>query len=75
MIGDYVTFAPMVCCNGNVHIGDHAYIGTGAKLIQGNPSKPLRIGKGAVVGMGAVVLDDVPDGATVVGCPARIVTR
>ena len=29
-IGDYVTFAPKVCCNGNVHIGDHAYIGTGA---------------------------------------------
>ncbi|MEO5972537.1 MAG: acetyltransferase, partial [Sphingomicrobium sp.] len=29
-IGDYVTFAPGVHCNGTVHIEDHAYIGTGA---------------------------------------------
>lgn len=71
VIGDYVTFAPRVSCNGNVHIGDHAYIGTGAVIRQGTPDKPLRIGRGAIVGMGAVVTKDVPDGATVVGNPAR----
>lgn len=71
VIGDFVTFAPMVCCNGNVHIGDHAYIGTGAKILQGKPGKPIRVGRAAVVGMGAVVIEDVPDGATVVGCPAK----
>lgn len=70
-IGDFVTFAPKVCCNGNVHIGDFAYIGTGAVIKQGVPGKPLRIGAGAVVGMGAVVTKDVPDGAVVVGNPAR----
>lgn len=75
VIGDFVTFAPRVCCNGRVHIGDHAYIGTGAKLKEGTLSRPLRIGRGAVVGMGAVVLNDVPDGATVVGVPARIVSQ
>jgi serine O-acetyltransferase len=41
-------------------------IGTGAKLIG-----PIRIGAGAIVGANAVVIDDVPAGATVVGVPAR----
>lgn len=71
VIGDYVTFAPGVKCNGNVHIDDHAYIGTGAILKQGTPEKPLRIGRGAVVGMGAVVTKDVAPGDTVIGNPAR----
>lgn len=71
IIGDYVTFAPRVSCNGNIHIHDHAYIGTGAVIKQGTPDKPLVIGKGAVVGMGAVVTKDVPAGAVVVGNPAR----
>jgi sugar O-acyltransferase (sialic acid O-acetyltransferase NeuD family) len=70
-IGDYVTFAPAVRCNGNVHIHDHAYVGTGALLRQGTAEKPLVIGEGAVVGMGAVVTRDVAPGATVVGNPAR----
>lgn len=71
VIGDFVTFAPRVMCNGNVHIGDHAYIGTGAIIRQGTPDKPLVIGAGAIVGMGAVVTKDVPPGVTVVGNPAR----
>jgi sugar O-acyltransferase (sialic acid O-acetyltransferase NeuD family) len=71
VIGDYVTFAPGVMCNGNVHIEDHAYIGAGAVIKQGQPSAPLVIGRGAVVGMGAVVTKSVPPGVTVVGNPAR----
>lgn len=73
-IGDYVTFAPGVKCNGNVHIDDHAYIGAGAVIKQGTADRPLRIGRGAVVGMGAVVTKDVAPGVTVVGNPAREMT-
>jgi acetyltransferase-like isoleucine patch superfamily enzyme len=44
-------------------------------LREGSPDKPLRIGAGAIVGMGAVVTKDVPDGATVIGNPARIMAK
>jgi len=71
VVGDFVTFAPGVMCNGNVHIEDHAYIGAGAVIKQGQPDAPLTIGRGAVVGMGAVVTKSVPPGVTVVGNPAR----
>jgi serine O-acetyltransferase len=43
-----------------------ASIGTGAKVIG-----PVRVGAEAKIGAGAVVIDDVADGATVVGVPAR----
>jgi sugar O-acyltransferase (sialic acid O-acetyltransferase NeuD family) len=71
VIGDFVTFAPAVHCNGNVVIEDHAYVGAGAVLRQGRPGSPLVIGRGAVVGMGAVVTRSVAPGHTVVGNPAR----
>ena len=71
VIGDFVTFAPGVKCNGNVVIEDHAYVGTGAVIKQGEPGNPIVIGRGAVVGMGAVVTKSVPAGATVVGNPAK----
>ena len=75
VIGDFVTFAPGVQCNGNVVIEDHAYIGAGAVLRQGQPGAPLVIGRGAVVGMGAVVTRNVAPGTTVVGNPARPMVR
>ena len=75
VIGDFVTFAPGVQCNGNVQIEDHAYIGAGAMLRQGQPGAPLVIGRGAVVGMGAVVTRNVAPGTTVVGNPARTMVR
>jgi len=74
-IGDYVTFAPGVKCNGNVRVENNAYIGTGAIIKQGKKSKPTVIGEGAIVGMGAVVTKSVPAGAVVVGNPAKPLGR
>lgn len=75
VIGNFVTFAPRVCCNGRVVIEDDVYVGTGVVLKQGKSDRPLRIGRGAIVGMGAVVTKDVAPGTTVVGNPARALPR
>jgi putative colanic acid biosynthesis acetyltransferase WcaB len=49
-------------------IGDEVDIGANAVVLG-----PIRVGDGAVIGAGSVVVKDVPPGATVVGNPARIV--
>jgi serine O-acetyltransferase len=49
-------------------IGGHVDIGAGAKILG-----PVRIGDHAKIGSNAVVLIDVPERATAVGIPARIV--
>lgn len=51
-------------------LGDNVYVGCGAKILG-----PITIGDGARIGANAVVLHDVPAGATAVGIPARIVVR
>ena len=47
---------------------DGCSIGAGAVILPG-----IRIGKHSIVGAGAVVTKDVPDGVVVVGNPARVV--
>ncbi len=47
-------------------IGSNVAIGAGAQVLG-----PIRIGDGARIGANAVVVQDVPTGATVVGIPAR----
>jgi len=49
-------------------LGSRIFIGAGAKLLG-----PIQIGDGAKVGANAVVIEDVPAGATVVGIPAKVV--
>lgn len=74
-VGDFVTLGPNVVCAGNVIIEDCAYIGGGALVRQGTANQPVTIGRGAVVGMGAVVTGDVAPGAVMVGNPARPLQR
>jgi maltose O-acetyltransferase len=50
-------------------IDDYAWIATGAMVMPG-----VHIGRGAVVGAGSVVREDVPDGAIVIGNPAKVVS-
>jgi serine O-acetyltransferase len=49
-------------------LADDIFIGAGAKILGG-----VKIGRGARIGANAVVVDDVPEGATAVGVPARVV--
>jgi len=49
-------------------IGDNVFIGAGARVLGG-----IRVGDGAIIGANAVVIHDVPDGATVAGIPARVI--
>ena len=51
-----------------VVIEDDVMLGANAVVIEG-----VRVGKGAVVAAGAVVVDDVPAGAVVAGCPAKVI--
>jgi maltose O-acetyltransferase len=53
-----------------IRIGDHAWIATGAMILPG-----VTIGARAVVGAGAIVARDVPDGAVVAGNPAAVVCQ
>jgi sugar O-acyltransferase (sialic acid O-acetyltransferase NeuD family) len=74
-IGNFVTFGPRVSCNGNIIIQDNVYIGAGATLINGQRGKPLIIGEGATLGMGAVVIRDVEPYSIMVGNPARAISK
>lgn len=77
-IGDHVTLYQGVTLGGtgkeagkrHPTIGNHVVIGTGAKVL-GN----LQIGNYVRIGANSVVLRSVPDHATVVGVPGRILDR
>jgi bifunctional UDP-N-acetylglucosamine pyrophosphorylase/glucosamine-1-phosphate N-acetyltransferase len=51
-------------------IGDGAFVGVDTMLVA-----PVKLGKQSRTGAGSVVTKDIPDGATAVGVPARVVRR
>lgn len=67
IIGDFVTFAPGVKCNGNVIIGDNVYVGTGVIINNGSPDKKLKIGKNSFISAGTIVNKDVPENSKLIG--------
>lgn len=69
-IGDGTHIAPGAILAGEVKVGANAFVGAGAVVLP-----RVAIGAGAIVGAGAVVTKSVPDDATVVGNPAKILDR
>jgi sugar O-acyltransferase (sialic acid O-acetyltransferase NeuD family) len=65
-IGSHVHIGPGVHLGGNVWVGDGTQVGLGSCV-----RNKTRVGSWSLVGAGAVVVAPVPDGATVVGNPAR----
>lgn len=68
IVEDFAHISPGVSLAGNVTIGEGSHIGIGACIIQG-----IKVGRWVTVGAGAVVLNDIPDYATAVGNPARVI--
>lgn len=83
VLGDYVTLyhdvtlggtSPSVESRKQVDVKRHptledgVIVGSGAQILG-----PITVGKGARVGANAVVVQNVPEGVTVVGIPARVV--
>ncbi len=70
VLGDHAHAAPGVAVSGHTVIGAAVHLGTGCAVIH-----RLTVGEGATVGAGAAVIRDVPPGVTVVGVPARPLSR
>jgi acetyltransferase-like isoleucine patch superfamily enzyme len=51
-----------------ITLGENVWLGTGVKVLDG-----VRIGRDVVVGAGAVVTTDLPEGVIAAGVPARVV--
>ncbi|MDA7027369.1 acetyltransferase [Bacillus sp. CLL-7-23] len=67
-IGDYVHLSPGTVLTGEVKVKAGAHVGAGTVVIPGKT-----IGCRSITGAGATVIDDIPDDATAVGIPARII--
>lgn len=68
VIGDFAHISPHATLCGHVRIGEGTHIGAGAVAI---PS--ISIGRWCKIGAGAIVIRDIPDFATAVGNPARVI--
>lgn len=71
IVGDFVTVSPQSCVLGNVEIKTCAWIGAGSIINQGSNLSKRIIGENAIIGSGAVVLQDCDPRSTYVGSPAR----
>lgn len=69
VVGDFATIAAGAVFGGGVHIGRGAYVGMNASVRQ-----RLGVGADSVLGMGAVLLESLPDGEIWAGVPAGRIT-
>lgn len=70
IIGDFSHIAPNAVLCGNVTVGKGTFIGANAVIRQG-----IHIGNNVIIGAGTVVVKDVPDNMTVIGNPARALSK
>lgn len=68
VLEDYVHVSPNATLCGDVRIGEGTHVGAGSVIIQG-----IKVGKWSTIGAGTVVIKDIPDYATVVGNPGKII--
>lgn len=66
LLEDRVVVASGVRLAGSVHIEADCYLGQACTV-----RECLRIGRGSLIGMGAVVIEDVPPNSVIVGNPGR----
>ena len=68
VIQNFVHISPNSTMAGGVFVGEGTHVGIGAMVIPG-----IKIGSWCTIGAGAVVIEDIPDYATVVGNPGRVI--
>jgi acetyltransferase EpsM len=69
-LDDYSYVANNACVGAHVHLKEGTYLGTNCSLLEN-----ITLGEWSLVGMGAVVLKDVPPYTKVVGNPARVIGK
>lgn len=70
VIGSGAQLCPTVSLGGHVVIGDYSFIGMGATILP-----RVTVGNKVVVGANATVINDLSNGVTAIGVPARIVEQ
>ncbi len=66
VIGDFTHVGPAAALGGGARVGARAFLGLGCRV-----RDHVTLGDGVLVGMGAVVVGDLPAGAVALGLPAR----
>ena len=69
-IADYVLIAPGATLCGGVTVGEQSLVGANATVLPN-----CVIGKNVIIGAGTVVTKNIPDNATVIGIPGKIISN
>ncbi|MFD0713719.1 acetyltransferase [Paenibacillus sp. GCM10027626] len=67
-LGDFAHLSPGAALAGGVCVMEGAHVGIGAAVIP-----RVQIGRWSILGAGGTAIDDIPDGETAVGVPARLI--